>query len=414
MKLNRTLVLCLSIVLAASMALGGTLAFLTDTETEVNEFTVGDVDIELKEEFEQGSQLIPGADITKRVWIENKGSNSAWVWYTWAVPANMVDMLEVTNTNTEEDEGNWIAYAHIFDEQRSTNVVIDGVEYEMFAALYKNPLDIGGITEVCMNKVKLSEKVDYDPVTGMYYMVENGEHGEGVPAADVQNAKIIVTAYAFQEDGFEKSENWDIYQVVDQYTEQWGDLASVVGETKDAITVTEVATADDLVAAVQTSGRVVLTEDITLTKMLTIPEDSVVALDLNDHKLTTASDSNWGIAIKGNLTIYGDNEKGIVEFKGVSGMSTSSTANGVLTIKGGKYIHNGDYMIGCYKGSVTIDDGVFEGDYCCVCNFDSDNYGNKYYGSVVINGGTFTVKDQGDSEYPSAIFYGNVIDNRIP
>ena len=41
MKLNRTLVLCLAIVLSVSMALGGTLAYLQDSVSDVNVMKLG-------------------------------------------------------------------------------------------------------------------------------------------------------------------------------------------------------------------------------------------------------------------------------------------------------------------------------------------------------------------------------------
>ena len=46
---NRKLILILSLVLALTMSLGGTLAYLTDTDSEVNTMTLGNVDIENRE-----------------------------------------------------------------------------------------------------------------------------------------------------------------------------------------------------------------------------------------------------------------------------------------------------------------------------------------------------------------------------
>ena len=46
---NRKLILILSLVLALTMSLGGTLAYLTDTASEVNTMTLGNVDIENRE-----------------------------------------------------------------------------------------------------------------------------------------------------------------------------------------------------------------------------------------------------------------------------------------------------------------------------------------------------------------------------
>ncbi len=418
MKLNRTLVLCLSIVLAASMALGGTLAFLTDTEQAVNEFTVGDVDIELIEmqrdeegnlsEFEQGQQLMPGQNVSKETYIKNVGGNTAWVWLTYGVPSKMDNpddpenrMLHVYNNAAErwENPGEPIGTSNV-----------GGVDYNIYIMRWPEPLVPGAQTDAGLDYVHMDNRIDYDPITGMYYLISGGEQiGEGVTAAELQNTKIIVNAYAFQYEGFE---NASIEEVVNTYQEQWGQLTDVIEKTDDAVTVTEVFNEAELVEAVNAGGRIKLMDSFNLTKQLTIPEGVVVTLDMNEQVLGTA-ETAWGIVIKGNLTIYGD-DTSVLDFRSTSGMSTSAVGNGVLTIKGGKYQHSGDYMIGCYNGSVTITDGVFDGDYCCVCNFDSDNDGNKYYGSVVINGGTFSVKDQSDPQYPSSYFYGNVIDNRIP
>jgi len=46
MKLNRTLVMCLTIALCASIAIGGSMAYLTSTDGQRNVMTVGNVDIE--------------------------------------------------------------------------------------------------------------------------------------------------------------------------------------------------------------------------------------------------------------------------------------------------------------------------------------------------------------------------------
>ena len=49
MKLNRSLLLVLALVLSLAMVTTGTLAYLTDTDTKVNVFTLGNVDISVEE-----------------------------------------------------------------------------------------------------------------------------------------------------------------------------------------------------------------------------------------------------------------------------------------------------------------------------------------------------------------------------
>lgn len=89
----------LVVVLTASIAIGGTLAYLTDRDSEANVFTVGDVDITLDETFTDNSQLIPGVDVNKDVKIKNEGPNDAWVWYTYAVPQALDGNLDLVYAN---------------------------------------------------------------------------------------------------------------------------------------------------------------------------------------------------------------------------------------------------------------------------------------------------------------------------
>ena len=74
---KKTWILISCLVLSLTLGLGGSLAYLTDSDTKVNTFTMGNVDITLNENFQQGSQFVPGKDIEKEAWIENTGSNEA-------------------------------------------------------------------------------------------------------------------------------------------------------------------------------------------------------------------------------------------------------------------------------------------------------------------------------------------------
>lgn len=95
---NRKMLLVASLVLALAMSLGGTLAYLTDTDDAVNVMTLGNVNIEqwengkphgfiqgqalypahyTEEEFENATTIIGG--IEKRVDVKNIGSSDAYV-----------------------------------------------------------------------------------------------------------------------------------------------------------------------------------------------------------------------------------------------------------------------------------------------------------------------------------------------
>ena len=84
MNKRKTLALALTLCMVAILAIGGSLAYFTDTDEETNTFTLGNVKIDLKETFDKEHAVLrPGSQTTnkieKKVWIENVGSESAYV-----------------------------------------------------------------------------------------------------------------------------------------------------------------------------------------------------------------------------------------------------------------------------------------------------------------------------------------------
>ena len=92
---KKTWILISCLVLSLTLGLGGSLAYLTDRDADVNVFTMGNVDIELTEEFQQGAELMPGKDITKDVKVKNTGKNDAYIRVHIAMPTDLVDYLQV-------------------------------------------------------------------------------------------------------------------------------------------------------------------------------------------------------------------------------------------------------------------------------------------------------------------------------
>lgn len=79
-----------AVALVACFAIGGTLAWLTDkTESKVNTFTVGDVNIDLTETTGTNYKVIPGEDINKdpKVTVE-AGSEACWLFVKVEESAN--------------------------------------------------------------------------------------------------------------------------------------------------------------------------------------------------------------------------------------------------------------------------------------------------------------------------------------
>lgn len=87
MSKKKIISLCLVVCLLAT-AIGGTLAYFTDTDSEKNTFTVGKVDIEVSETNKINNvdvtgnafkNVMPGTEITKTAVVTNNSSETAYV-----------------------------------------------------------------------------------------------------------------------------------------------------------------------------------------------------------------------------------------------------------------------------------------------------------------------------------------------
>ena len=201
------------VALAAVAVAGGTLAYFTDEDDAVNEFTTGNVDITLVEEFDsENAKLLPGIDIQKTVNVTNDGSEPAYVRVHIAIPS----MLD----SGSEDEPQFAAYnntlhwnmtkASMADGLWSWNVDkdganypgnggawnmyqqdIDGILYNVYVATYETALDVDGYTaEDAIYKVYLDANATNEMVDGI-----TEELGE--------NPKIYVIAEGGQVAGFD-------------------------------------------------------------------------------------------------------------------------------------------------------------------------------------------------------------------
>ena len=222
---KKTWILISCLVLSLTLGLGGSLAYLTDTDTKVNTFTMGDVDIEVEEPTGQTYPgLKPGVTIDKEAKINNIGDNDAWVWLTVAIPQQIADVVTpVWNTGVEVDRVDTI----------KDNA---GNEFKQYTVRVDEVLVAGASTGNLLTDVTMSSLVDY--VDGKYYKVEGGNRVE--IDYDLSRFDVIVTGYAIQKDGFDTVE-----AAYEAYTAQWGE--AVLNST-----TVDVATSEELVAALAT------------------------------------------------------------------------------------------------------------------------------------------------------------------
>lgn len=186
MNKRKVLILSLAVCMVAILAVGGTLAYFTDTDSAKNTFTVGKIDITLEEDYVQDSQLNPGTSkdgnaVAKVVNVKNEDkSNPAYVRVHIAVPSALVDqqlnsyndMLHwnfsaaawapkgwsLKPTYTENDNG-WTDNG--WANNNAYNTTIDGVDYTVWVVTYRSILEPGETTNgAAMTQMYLDWRVD--------------------------------------------------------------------------------------------------------------------------------------------------------------------------------------------------------------------------------------------------------------
>ena len=209
---KKTLATLTACAMLGAVAVGGTLAYLTDNETATNTITVGDVQADLIEpnwpgNGEEGTTLVvPTEEVTKDPQVANTGTSDAIVFLSVAVPNKAVDTISIDGTTldatakdvvyfklandaqtalannwnttadaitaaTGEVEGNWI---------KVSETTANGTTTYVFG--YNQTLEKDKKTEPLFEKIQLVNAVDEGDFT------VNGED-------------IVITAYAIQADG---------------------------------------------------------------------------------------------------------------------------------------------------------------------------------------------------------------------
>lgn len=206
---KKYLIAAVAIMLVAALAVGGTLAYMTDRDEATNTFTVGNVDITLNEVYTENSQLMPGVEINKDITISNTGINNAYVWYTFAIPTELVPYLIVKY----EQNTAWTAPVQVAEGKVDGN----GIAYTVFVTMYTEEIAAGVETALGMTSVTLSPYIDIDP-NGALHSVQAGV------VTDINwnyetSPVIYVNAYGIQVEGFD-----NVQEAYDAYIGQWAEL----------------------------------------------------------------------------------------------------------------------------------------------------------------------------------------------
>lgn len=238
---NKKKILALSLVLAlgATLMVGGSLAWFSDTDEVTNTFTVGSVEIVQNEtnadgtEFTQDQQMIPVVEngktnpaefanfIHKIVTVKNTGKNPAYVQTFIAVPAALDNGLLRWDCNLSA--GGWEAVdgdagaagiqpvgtaAYDLDGD-STSEVMNVYQYRYAAALDKDTT-----SPVLLKGVYIDKAADMDAiydaggnVTEAYFLWDTDNDGDldkvdGYDLIKIEKLPVLVATQAVQAQGF--------------------------------------------------------------------------------------------------------------------------------------------------------------------------------------------------------------------
>lgn len=242
MSKRKIVLLASALCMVAILAIGGTLAYFTDTDEATNTFTAGGVKIDLIEQqrgekdgektlvpFENGQTLMPIVGsaqgekdefgqpvaanyIDKIVTIKNTGKSAAWVRAYFAIPSALDDGYETFNAGANilhfnfgnkdgvSTEGNQWKWTHD-GKWNYFETTIDNIKYNVYFADYYQTLAAKATTEQFISGVYLDSHVD---------MVDSKYVDTRFPNADLSilngTVSCPVKAVAVQADGFDNAD----------------------------------------------------------------------------------------------------------------------------------------------------------------------------------------------------------------
>jgi len=408
MAKKRILTLVMSVALLLAVTIGGTLAYLTDTDEEVNVMTLGNVQIDLIEQqrgenglvdFVDGKELTPlvgsaqGAKdgygmptasnyVDKIVTVKNTGKSPAYVRVWVAVPAaleqadnangplhwNLGNRFDAENKGSYNDGGSENfnpGYADIAISG-AIAIEIDGIAYNAYTFTYKTALAAGEVTKCpAITGFYLDSAVDnYVNADGELVYTFNGKDVEFDLTEDVE---IPVFAQAVQAAGFgDANAAFDAaFGAPAKDNHPWMPKADHY-----------VSTLDELKAAFAEGGTIMLMNDIEIDKITTIEPGVEVYLNMNGKTITVDENttSNTMIYVKDGAKLVVDGN-GTIDMGAVKTMAIFCPG-GELVIENGTFIRDSftaaevtNATTGLFMGikssdcNVTINGGYFDAGY---------------------------------------------------
>lgn len=188
-KLNKKMAVSLAACgLLGSLAVSGTMAYLTDGDKVINNFTVGDIKIETLEpnypgnDSESVRNMVPNEEVAKDPQVKNTGVNDAIVFVEVQVPVRDIsyvrengsvsprDLTELFWFKDEADTQGTFAnhwsdkWTDLSDSKGEVGVTDGSLTTYVFA--YSTPIAKGEVTEPLFDKIQLKNFVEDEVMPG--------------------------------------------------------------------------------------------------------------------------------------------------------------------------------------------------------------------------------------------------------
>jgi len=198
MNKRKKSIIIVGIILTIIIAImGGVAAYLTDTDTVTNTFTVGKVKISLTEPNwvpSNGEDVSPGDVINKDPMIENIGKNPAYIYMKVEEPIVNLDNSKTGSLFSYSINYPWVKLSTSITEDALTSVYY-----------YNSTLNQNASTSKLFNSVKINN-YDSDSINGNIDMVITGY---AIQSNNLPNGTTIPSAYNsyFEESAF-ATDSW--------------------------------------------------------------------------------------------------------------------------------------------------------------------------------------------------------------
>lgn len=237
---KKILAIALVVAMLAVAIVSASLAYFTDEDYATNAFTIGEVDIDLREDFgnedddgdgkDETKEFYPGVDVKKEVWVENTSTtaNDAYIRVHIAFPVELAPRIA-----TKDVDGKVTDYTYDINGQDGLAIVTadttkwtwtdiynanigevgNQIPCVVYVATYKTSVAAGAKTDNAITAVKLNVAADTDIVDGALHLFmdanKDGEWDEGELRVNAQGANhpfkidVEVAAEAVQVEGMQ-------------------------------------------------------------------------------------------------------------------------------------------------------------------------------------------------------------------